>query len=132
MELAEVLQHIQAELLFYRKRYLSIHYFSLLIQVLLISGKATILIKGIFVTNLMYLFVFISVVILNVCFSNSYAERIHKIREIRCEILNNAGYCNVLPKHEYFKTKSPNWLYSITIAMVSTVGVLQITIKWFT
>jgi hypothetical protein len=129
MNSKDLLNAISKELEFYRKRQLSIHYFSLLSQVLVITGEQHITVKNQVIANRAYILFFIGIFIFNLGFSKSYAERIHTLRDKRAELIINEKLINPFPKHREFKTPSPNWLYILTITSLSAVGVVLIIVS---
>ena len=122
-----VIESIDRELDFYRKRVFTVYSSIVTLQVLLITGQQVIKLFVPLWTNIAYSVVFVLLVIFVALFNASYKQRIYDLRHAKINLCNKAGYQGVFPEPGGSHSPSPSKLYVSTIALISALG---LTIIW--
>ena len=94
-----VLESLDREIAFYRRRSGQVFFFSLLIEVLILTGREKVVLPATWALEscIVYTTFFVIVAAVGIFLGIEYHNRIHILRDSRDELVRHTGYSNVYP-----------------------------------
>lgn len=124
-----VLESLDRELGFYRKRAGQVFFFGLLAEVLILAGKERILLgdRWPILRPLIYSVMFVMVAYFGRRFGTEYKDRIHTLKRNRQELLKNLGYEIDYPRDRPLsEIKSINFI----LGFLSIIGIVLVWLAY--
>lgn len=122
----EVLNSLEKELDFYRKKMDWIISNSLILNATIITGKLTIQTNSVIISKVLYIFLLIIILAFSIILSLQYSNRIFILRNNRQKLLNEFGFEELFPKvdkkNKIDKIFRPSNLYLILLTSLSLVA----------
>ena len=125
-----LLESLDRELGFYRKRAGQVFFFGLLAEVLILAGKERILLgnRWPILHPLIYSLMFLMVAYFGRRFGMEYRDRIHALKHSRHELLKNLGYEIDYPRgRPRSEIKSINFI----LGFLSIIGIVLVWLAYF-
>jgi hypothetical protein len=122
-----VLQALDREVDFYRKRAGQIFFFSLLIEVLILAGREKVLLPETWplMQPSTYSALFIAVAAIGIALGSEYRRRIRILKDSRVEILERKKYRNVYPSEQEQGLSEIQVLY-VVLVFLSSGGIILV------
>jgi hypothetical protein len=139
---AELLHIVNNELSFYRKRIFTVYSYSLVLQLLIMTGKSAIPTSNAILAGIASTIVFVMIIAFAFGFHSSYRKRIYRLRHSRDTIIEQEKEthswlqtCKLFPppandpKNDISKSKmlspfSPGMLFIYLISLMSLLGIV--------
>lgn len=122
-----VLQALDREVDFYRKRAGQIFFFSLLVEVLILAGREKVLLPETWplMQAFTYSVLFIAVAAIGIALGSEYRRRIRILKDSRMEILEMKKYLNVYPSEHEQGLSEIQVLY-VVLVFLSSGGIILV------
>lgn len=123
-----LLEALDREIDFYRKRAGQVFFFGLLVEVLILAGKERVLLgsKWPLVRPVTYSLLFIAVAAIGIILGREYRKRIHTLKSSRSGLLRELKYQDQYPKN---RTVSEIRVMYIVLLFLSSIGIILV---WLT
>jgi hypothetical protein len=124
-EANNVLQAIDREMEFYRKRAGQVFFFGSFVEVLLLAGEKKIIAPGtpIWIQPIVYTLAFIAVVLIGILLGSEYRSRIRILKDSRQMLLHALGYKFFYPNEKSQRLSEIQVLY-VVLGLLSSGGIL--------
>jgi hypothetical protein len=129
-EIGAVLEAVDQEVAFYRKRAGEVFFFGLLVEVLILAGREKISPPetGPLVNRPTYSILFIAVAAIGIALGSEYRRRIRLLKDNRARILSNLGFEFVYPSKQDQNLSEIQVLY-VVLAFLSSGGIILVWLK---
>lgn len=123
-EARTVLESLEREIAFYRRRSGQVYFFGSLVEVLILAGQQKISLPAgwSWQTSLVYSIFFVAVAIVGILLGSEYRRRIHILKDSRVELLAKIGYRHVFPTASEQRISEIQVLYFVLI-FLSLAGI---------
>jgi len=127
MDSKDVIEAIDRELAAYRKRHMSVIFFALASQIIIITGQKRIPVNNELFAQVTYTVFFGLVLFLTFLSTRSSTERIHHMKNTRSKMITDAGFPDPFLSRRQSRSLSNRWIFQ---SIVFLVAVLGITLTW--
>lgn len=123
--LHSVLDSVDREIQFYRKRAGQVFFIGILVEVLILAGREKIVVptKWPWLDSFIYSIFFVAVAIIGIALGSEYMNRIHKLKDSRNNLFEKLGITNIYTKIGGARLSEIEVLY-VVLTFLSSGGII--------